>query len=454
MTKSKRTLKAVTADLMAVVISITSVATQAAKATNVGQPCGTDVCDTSIWSIEDYANNIKDVYIMNYPESAAIITEIVDGYLNDDEFVAGFEETGGSVFLVVEEALHNVLDNSELSPIVHEGDSYYSIYGMPLIKQQSGHDDGAAAAVLMALYGCGVYDDIKDIYGKYTQQNDIINNITWNSDNKTTISEVTRILRKYYAASDNTSATFTFQTTCSSKFYTMMSLLTYSLQIDGVSIVMIPNGNSYYYAVVEDIYDSSEDDTQNIAIINPCKGEREYYTFDEFEKLLFPKSTSIVWMSVFCVDKSGEAIESVKDKYPIGSTFSGECDGGYQCAGFARYVFNEVKGRTYTSSINEATVTGFGNRTTTSRLDHDTSFTGVELDEATAKKYLQGLSTGAYVRFRLKSDVCHSVAVISTSDSEIKVYQANMDNKNTVMITTYKWKDFVNTFRYLLFFVD
>lgn len=98
--------------------------------------------------------------------------------------------------------------------------------------------------------------------------------------------------------------------------------------------------------------------------------------------------------------------------------------------------------------------TGFGNRVDTSRWDGDKSFSGVELTATTAKKYLQGLSTGAYIRLYMGGKDYHSVAVLSTSDNGIEVYQANLGGKCLVTIKTYTWSEFANAYPQLLFFVD
>lgn len=74
----------------------------------------------------------------------------------------------------------------------------------------------------------------------------------------------------------------------------------------------------------------------------------------------------------------------------------------------------------------------------------------------TAKKYLQGLSTGAYVRVKGKNSSSypwHSFAVLETSDTKIKIYEANVGGRCRVKITEYTWEAFAEKYS-LLFYVD
>lgn len=451
-----RLAKSLSSLVLAAAISFTGMTTHAAEVSDNAYIGSTNICDTENWSIEDYADNIKDIYIMSYPEGADVIAEIVDGYLSDNEFVAAFGEMGGSAFLIVEEALHNVLEPSA-APILYESDTYFSRNSMPTIKQKSGYDDGAAAAVLMALYGCGHYNFYKDASLKDSQQSTLINEMTWNADKKTTIGEVTRTLRRYYSGTYGC----TFQTKYTSDFNKMISILTNSLYMDAAPIIRIPAGNSYYYGVVSSIYESSEDDAESISIIDPRTGTYQSYTFDEFERLLFPSSQSIVWMSVYDRDNSTQAIEEMKSKYPSGNSYftidGGKYDGGEQCAGFARYVFHEVKGRMYTDS-RSSNITGFGEQLRTIIDRDDYVFSGEPLTEETAKKYLLGISTGAYVRVEIinsknPSYPWHSFAVLETSDNGIKFYEANVGGYDLIRITECTWAEFAQKYR-LLFYVD
>ncbi len=409
----------------------------------------------TIGGIEDYADNVKDVYIMNYPEVANVITEIVDGYLSDNEFIAAFEKMGGSAFLIVEDTLHSAIEPTA-APIIYESDGYFSRNSFPTIKQKPGYDDGAAAAVLMALYGCGHYDFFKDTSLKDSQQNDLINEITWDENKKTTIGEVTRTLRRYYGGTYGR----TFQTKHASDFNTMIRILENSLYMDSTPVIRIPDGNSYYYGVVSSIYDN--DELEEINIVDPRTGTYRKYTLEEFKAMLFKNSYSIVWMSVYDHDTSSQTIESLKSKYPSEKSYftidGGKYDGAQQCAGFARYVFHEVKGRMYTES-RSPNIMGFGKQLC-EIIDHDDNvFEGETLTEQTAKKYLLGISTGAYVRVEDISEYrdplypWHSFAVLETSENGIKYYEANVGGYNLIRITDCTWAQLADHYR-LLFYVD
>lgn len=468
---TKKIIKKLFASAIALSLTCTGLVAQADKVIHSECINEMGIGEKVNWDIEDYANNIKNIYIINYPEAIDVITEIVDNYLKDNEFVKTFEEMGSSAFLVVEEELQNMFEPN-VSPMIYQSDTYYSIHSIPSIKQKSGYSDGAAAAVLMALYGCGYFDYFTDTSLKDTQQNAIINKITWDTNNKTTISEVTRTIRNYFSGTYER----TYQTRYTSNFNTMLSMLTTSLEMDATPVIRIPDGENYYYGVLSSVYEY--EDVQDITVIDSRTGIMCSYTFDEFDELIFPKSNSIVWMSVYAPDESEEAIANVKSQYPQGSYFSddgkecavhdnncdyyGGCscknfDGAIQCAGFARYVFNEVKGRAYSSSIGEANVTGFGNRNINIALGRDKAFDGVNLTANTAKKYLQGLPTGAYVRVELKNSSSsypwHSFSVLETSNTGIIVYEANVGGRCLVSINEYTWTQFANKYR-LLFYVD
>lgn len=338
---------------------------------------------------------------------------------------------------------------------LYESDTYFSINSIPTVKQKLGYDDGAAAAVLMALYGCGCYDYYKDASLKDSQQNTLINEMTRIANNRTTIGEVTRTLRRYYSGTYGR----TFQTKYTSDFNEMIRLLTNGLYMNTAPIIRIPDGNNYYYGVVSSIYRSSEDDSEDISIIDPRTGTCLSYTFDEFKAMLFKDKYSIVWMSVFDHDTSNQTIEDLKIQYPSEkSHYYGDDDNASQCAGFARYVFNKVKGRTYTSSrpINR---TGFGTQLSSSTSIDDGVFSGAGLTAYVARKYLLGLSTGAYVRlediseYRNQEYPWHSIAVLETSENGIKYYEANVDGNGLVRIKERTWANFAQNYR-LLFYVD
>lgn len=442
--------KIISSFAMAAMISLAGMTAQAAEAVDEEYINVTDNCDTANWDIEDYADNIREIYKMDYPEAADVIDNIVDSYLSDDEFKTAFEKDGCSVFLSVEEMLNNTLE-PKAAPAVYECNTYFSIHSIPKIKQKSGYGDGAAAAALMALYGCGYYNFYQDTSLIDSQQSTLIDEIAWDSNKRTTIGEVTRIIRKHYSGS----STHTYQTKYAGSFNSVMNLLKTSFSMDAAPVIRIPDENSYYYGVVSSIY--SEDDVETITIIDPRTGTSNEYSFDEFDAKLSPYYYSGIWMSVDVPDKSSQAIENVKKIYPENSHFSGSYDGGEQCAGFARYVFKEVKGRTYTLSRN-SNRTGFGTRLSYSTTD-DGVFSGIDITKDTARKCLQGLSTGAYVRVedvsenRNEAYPWHSFAVLETSENGIKYYEANVDGHNLVKITDCTWSELANHYN-LLFYVD
>ena len=128
-------------------------------------------------------------------------------------------------------------------------------------------------------------------------------------------------------------------------------------------------------------------------------------------------------------------------------------DDGWQCAGFGRYVYKTVKGRTYTLS-RASNITGFGSQLSNPIIRDDGSFSGTPLTADTARKYLQGLSTGAYIRVKTSTGTLHSVAVLNTSNTGIEVYQANYGENCNVLTSTYTWSEFADEFPHLYFYVD
>lgn len=207
---------------------------------------------------------------MIYPEGAEVITEIVDSYLNDNEFAEQYERFGASAFAVVEDEIRKTLDPDAV-PAMYASDTYYSMYNIPMIKLQTGYNDGASAAVLMALYSCGRYDFYKDVSSNVSLQNTLISEMKWDSGKKTTIGEITRTLRRYYSSSNGT-----YQTKRASSYSDVYMSLVNSLYINAAPVIRIPNGSSYYYAVVSRITDGEDD--EYIYIIDPRTGTTKSYT--------------------------------------------------------------------------------------------------------------------------------------------------------------------------------
>lgn len=107
-----------------------------------------------------------------------------------------------------------------------------------------------------------------------------------------------------------------------------------------------------------------------------------------------------------------------------------------QCAGFARQVFDIVMGRSYSSSS-----------TTRKKTINQT------MTESTAKKYLKGRAVGTHVHVAT-SGAGHYISIISTSETDITVYQANLGGGCRVSYKTYTWKEFASLFPYLYYYVD
>ncbi len=452
----------------AAMLSCTSMAARATEVGDIEYVSTGGVDDTVNWDIDDYADNIKAIYKIDYPEQADVIDGIVDGFLTDSEFIGIFENIGGSAFLIVEDSLRHTLD-PDTTPLFGDGDLYYTDNEIPLIKQKSGYDDGAAAAVLMALYGCGKYTYPNSDAFNNARQNALIDEISWDSNNETTIGEITRTMRRYFTGSNG----FDFQT----KYYTYkyyndaIRALATGLSMNTAPVVRFSDGNRYYYGVVKQL----EFNEGYIRLIDPRTGTTHDIIFDDFETMI--NNNKGIWMSVYAPDKSEQAIEQVKSEYPAGKYYTKnkdvctyhndfdnpdritclEYDGGWQCAGFARYVFKQVKDRTYTSSRN-SNITGFGKQNLNAeKIDDDDSFEGITLTEQSAKKYLQGLPTGTYVRVetpRTRDYYWHSFSVLSTSDTDITIYQANYNGNCLVSIVPYTWSDLVKEFPRLLYYVD
>jgi hypothetical protein len=106
-------------------------------------------------------------------------------------------------------------------------------------------------------------------------------------------------------------------------------------------------------------------------------------------------------------------------------------DGGIQCAGFARKVYNYVTGKTCTA------------QTVTTKNMSITS-------GSVAQTQLQGLPQGTYIRNRTANGYDHSVAIYSTSSTSITVYQANYTGGAcAISMNTYTWADYASRYPYL-----
>ncbi len=111
-----------------------------------------------------------------------------------------------------------------------------------------------------------------------------------------------------------------------------------------------------------------------------------------------------------------------------------EFDGGWQCYGFAHYIYYVTTGEL--CSANEKTY-----------------FNLKEQDASSLKGYLQGLPTGTHLRVLTKSGGSHSLAVMGTSSQGITVYHANYDLRCGVYYDTFTWEEYARRFPGLTYYV-
>lgn len=100
-----------------------------------------------------------------------------------------------------------------------------------------------------------------------------------------------------------------------------------------------------------------------------------------------------------------------------------------QAFSFARYVYFTVNGE------------HLGNVTKTSA--------DADITAETAKSMLKGLPAGSYICVRTKEDSPHAMIVISASDDNITVYQANYGGNCVVSAPTYTWAEFARRFPHI-----
>lgn len=104
-------------------------------------------------------------------------------------------------------------------------------------------------------------------------------------------------------------------------------------------------------------------------------------------------------------------------------------DRSIQSVGFARYAYFKVNGK----HVYEAAKTEIN----------------ADIDEQTARANLKGLPCGTYIAVVGSNDRPHTMAVISTNDDGITVYQANYGGKCLVSAPTYSWKEFAERFPHI-----
>ncbi len=109
-------------------------------------------------------------------------------------------------------------------------------------------------------------------------------------------------------------------------------------------------------------------------------------------------------------------------------------DSSAQCAAFAKYIFYLAKGYHYSSGT---------------KTEENTSLTS-----SNVASYLQGLSTGTYIRVNTSNGYVHSLAIVSTNSNGITVYHANYGGACKVRYQTYTWASFATAFPYLYYYVS
>ena len=107
-------------------------------------------------------------------------------------------------------------------------------------------------------------------------------------------------------------------------------------------------------------------------------------------------------------------------------------DRSIQSVGFARYVYFKVTGK----HVYEAAKTEIN----------------ADINEQTARANLKGLPCGTYIAAIGSNDRPHTMAVISTNDNGITVYQANYGGKCVVSAPTYSWKEFAARFPHIEYY--
>lgn len=228
----------------------------------------------------------------------------------------------------------------------------------------------------------------------------------------------------------------------------LIDCISYSLIYDTVPVIQIEDTSllSYYkgtnigthYLVVTCVDTLAECITVYDPNNNSSYFGRHTIDYDEFDNLLI--KSGVIWMSAFVNENRLQGLAKVMAEYPNGSHFTynsmacvshpnknhcSNCinyDNSTQCAAFARYVFDNTRSLNYLLDF-EDRMTSFGSRTGEA-LTTDRGFTGEEIKSYTAKQYLQGLSTGAYVRV-FAGSTGHAISVLETSDDGLTIYHAN-----------------------------
>lgn len=450
----KKLAKILSSLTMAAVLSCTSLTAFAADCIAEDEVYGIDIEEFANWGIDDFAASIKTQYKLEYPDQAEIIDAIVDAIASNEVFIEMFDDQGESAFQIIEDSLREVLEPS-VSLCDSTDELYFSKYNVSPIKQESSSKN-AAAATLMALIGSGV--------SGYTQTT--INN-QFNADTSSqTINKITNLLKsKIPNKSDTVGVRTRAFTTAGYGSDWLIDCIGDSLVGDKVPVIQISNasnlrwykngetGTRYLVATCVDTL------AECVTFYDPDSSHfgTHYLDYDEIYDLM--EKEKVIWVSAYDEDRGASGLARVMAEYPHWSNFTrtgGECtehssltscgyfDSGWQCAGFARYVFYNVKGRKYSASsaykreINE------------------------NINATTAKQRLYGLSLGTYVRLDTAKTIYanpyesltgHSIAIIRTTSNDITLAQANYGGKCKVSYVTYTWADFAARFPTLYFYM-
>lgn len=262
------------------------------------------------YSIESCADNIRSIYKEKYPESTAMIDDIVDSITSDSEFIYIFETEGASAFQIVEDSLRDAL-NPEPMPIMTTDDLYTSKYSFPIVRQMNDHFCGPAST-LMALIGSGAsgyyYTNNTTILDNW--QNNLAGEL--NTTNITYIGMITEVLNKNIPSAYGR----TYKTKAFTKYTynKALNFISNSLIYDAVPVIRVSNtallkyykGNSYSHFMVVNYVDFN---AETVMLYDPHYKD-EYYgnhtiSFDEFNNMA-EKCPNDFWVSVYTKDSNDD----------------------------------------------------------------------------------------------------------------------------------------------------
>ena len=266
------------------------------------------------YSIESCADIIRGIYKEKYPESTAMIDDIVDSITSNSEFIYIFETEGTSAFQIVEDSLRDALD-PEPMPIMTTDDLYTSKYSFPIVKQMNTYFCGPAAT-LMALIGSGAsqyyYTSSKSLLNIWQNNLSKENMLNTTEKNGTNISKITKVLKENipsaYGHTYKTKA-FTQHT-----FNKALSFISESLIYDAVPVIKVSDTkllkyykgeNCSHYMVVNYVDFNAE----TVMLYDPHYDDKYYgnhtISFDEFNYMA-EKCTEDFWVSVYTKDSEDD----------------------------------------------------------------------------------------------------------------------------------------------------